>query len=80
MLHPSNSGKAPTGGPTLTRSFQVSRSSPASTGVDLLGGGPPGGPCCAATATVAASRKMDDVTQRKNLVKKGRRVFLIMAQ
>jgi hypothetical protein len=40
MLQPSNSGKAPTGAPTLTRSFHVSWSWSAWTGVERLGGGP----------------------------------------
>src|SRR5687767_13850765 len=56
MLHPSNSGIAPTGGPWLTRSFQVSRNSFDSTGVDRSGGGGgPPGPGCAVAVVVSSS-------------------------
>src|SRR5688500_2065537 len=62
MLHPSNSGYAPIGGPTLTRGFQVATSSFSWTGV-AGGGGPPGpgcafgaGPACWACAIAATDK------------------------
>jgi hypothetical protein len=48
MLQPSNSGMAPTGGPALTRSFQVSTSSFSWTGVAGRGGGGVGAGCAVA--------------------------------
>ncbi|HEX6095082.1 MAG TPA: hypothetical protein VF432_02070, partial [Thermoanaerobaculia bacterium] len=68
MLQPSNSGKAPTGGPAATRSFQVSTSSFSWTGVagGGIGGGPPPGPCCAA-APVAPDERGDGIAHLQAL-------------